>query len=595
MRHSRKRKVKALFVVLFFLFTVDSFSQKVINCTSDPKTFELKPVYKKGLPPAISVKLYLLEENGNGILDSGEKGELRITLENNGQGPAQGVRVFIDNPDSVNNSFDIHCTREINYIFPEKSVQLNFPLLPYHSEKNEKHRLVLKFEEEFGFQPDSAVLSFYSQKTQYPEITFCGIAIRDTISQVNSSKKNGKIQPGEKVSIEVYLQNTGKVTANNLRYQIYSTDPDVQLSKRSGEMQDIKPGAVGTFSFLLDAENCESPDNNLWVYLNLTHEKSQDGTEVHKLPVYMNTSPPAIETRSIPTDSLLPSVPVASFAVNPDQFTVHYDQLIEIHNLPLARDKKSDAVGIIFGIEKYDQLHFQPYAENDAEIMKEYFSRVLGIQNVVSYTSSQARNFIFHDVFGQDNGGLKRIIKPGQTDIFIYYSGHGLPSADGDNIYLVPATGDPQNLKFKSYNLNTLFQDLDSLNARSVTLFLDVGFSGESRHSPKFNAKALIPMDIVRNTPLLSESWKNNPTYRVFLAGKPGETMFGKDESQTGLFTYYLCAGLKGHADTNADDKITTGELYDYLKSSLKKACSYEEWEQIPQFFGDSGVVLVFL
>ena len=43
------------------------------------------------------------------------------------------------------------------------------------------------------------------------------------------------------------------------------------------------------------------------------------------------------------------------------------------------------------------------------------------------------------------------------------------------------------------------------------------------------------------------------------------------DESEHGVFTYYLLEGMKGKADSNLDGKITINELYDYLYPLVKQ------------------------
>ena len=50
--------------------------------------------------------------------------------------------------------------------------------------------------------------------------------------------------------------------------------------------------------------------------------------------------------------------------------------------------------------------------------------------------------------------------------------------------------------------------------------------------------------------------------------------------------------GMEGFADTNNDKKITTNELYQYVKTNVSK---FSLGKQTPQLFGTSETVLVNL
>ncbi|NJK86586.1 MAG: hypothetical protein HC906_12075 [Bacteroidales bacterium] len=95
-----------------------------------------------------------------------------------------------------------------------------------------------------------------------------------------------------------------------------------------------------------------------------------------------------------------------------------------------------------------------PYADNDAQIVKEYFSSALGINQVILYNSNQTKGLVFDDVFNPEYGELQKSVIKGQTDVFIFYSGHGIPSKDGENVYLFPADGKIERLDLQGYNLN---------------------------------------------------------------------------------------------------------------------------------------------
>ena len=69
---------------------------------------------------------------------------------------------------------------------------------------------------------------------------------------------------------------------------------------------------------------------------------------------------------------------------------------------------------------------------------------------------------------------LGRTAKSGQSDIYIYFAGHGLASDDGEKMYLLPYDGAPELLDDTAILRNRLFNDIASANPRSVTVFLDI-------------------------------------------------------------------------------------------------------------------------
>ena len=64
-------------------------------------------------------------------------------------------------------------------------------------------------------------------------------------------------------------------------------------------------------------------------------------------------------------------------------------------------------------------------------------------------------------------------------------------------------------------------------------------------------------------------------------------------EANHGLFSYFLMKGLEGNADSNKDDKITSNELYTYVRSNVTREAFRLGREQTPQLQGDKNMVLV--
>ena len=76
---------------------------------------------------------------------------------------------------------------------------------------------------------------------------------------------------------------------------------------------------------------------------------------------------------------------------------------------------------------------------------------------------------------------LARAVKQEQSDVYVFFAGHGLASDDGEKMYLLPYDGAPELLDKTAILRDELFADIAAANPRSVTVFLDTCYSGTTR------------------------------------------------------------------------------------------------------------------
>ena len=77
------------------------------------------------------------------------------------------------------------------------------------------------------------------------------------------------------------------------------------------------------------------------------------------------------------------------------------------------------------------------------------------------------------------NGWLARNVVKEASDIIVYFSGHGIANQKENTSGLLPYDVDPNYSS--GILLNKLYKDLASMGARSVTVFLDACFTGQTR------------------------------------------------------------------------------------------------------------------
>ena len=212
---------------------------------------------------------------------------------------------------------------------------------------------------------------------------------------------------------------------------------------------------------------------------------------------------------------------------------------------------------------------------------------------MVIYTNDQATGFIFDDVFNPEIGELQKAVVKGESEVYVFYSGHGVPDKTGENIFLFPSDGKTARLETQGYNINKLYQSLDKLGAKSVTVFLDACFTGVSKGSESLKSENLVSAKGVRLKLRSTQPWVNSPNFSVFTSSSGDETSLGYDASSTGLFTYFLCAGMQGKADNNNDKKITLGELKNYVIENVMSTSKKISGLQTPEFHGNEDMVII--
>lgn len=242
-------------------------------------------------------------------------------------------------------------------------------------------------------------------------------------------------------------------------------------------------------------------------------------------------------------------------------------------NIPVSAKKRENAIAVIFGIENYKNVSSVSYATRDAQYVKEYFNKTLGIPSDRMYykTNEDATVGELKKVF---EGWLQNRVDS-LTEVFVYYAGHGAPSGD-EKAYLIPHDADPNYAKQTGYALEKLYESLGALKAKHVYVFLDACFSGMNREQKMLLADA-------RAIGIKPKDASSSEKLTVFSAAASNQISSGWPEKSHGLFTYFLLKGLQGEADMNKDNVITVDELSVYIKASVSKQAGFIDREQTPQ------------
>ncbi len=258
--------------------------------------------------------------------------------------------------------------------------------------------------------------------------------------------------------------------------------------------------------------------------------------------------------------------------------------------------RRPNAIGIIIANKDYEHRDVPEvkYAFHDAEVMKEYFIKTLGIPERNVYVIKDAKKSDFEMWFGTEKdpkGKLYRLVRPGtRPEIYIYYVGHGAPDVETRSAYFVPVDAHPSYVNLSGYSLKLFYRNLSEVPSSGVTVIIEACFSGGSPGGMLI-AKAS-PLGVVR-----VGGGELPRRFTVITAtDTSGEIASWYPEKGHSLFTYYLMKGMGGAADKNGDREITLSEMEEYLVREVSyMAVRLYNREQHPMVRGDLSKVFVRL
>jgi hypothetical protein len=250
----------------------------------------------------------------------------------------------------------------------------------------------------------------------------------------------------------------------------------------------------------------------------------------------------------------------------------------------IKRQPNRDAVAIIIGIANYKTLPKAEFANDDARVFYDYAIRALGVkpENIKLLVDADAEEVEIVKAF---KTWLPSRVKS-TTDVYVFYSGHGLPTQDGQGLYLLPPRADRDFISRTSIQFQEISEDIQATKPKSVTIFMDACYSGQARSGENLVANAR-PVALKADKKLFPDS------FTVITASQADQISSSSPDLKHGIFSYYLMKGMEGDADANKDGKVTLGEMQAYLLENVGRQAGMMSRKQEPQMIGDVGRVLV--
>jgi hypothetical protein len=250
----------------------------------------------------------------------------------------------------------------------------------------------------------------------------------------------------------------------------------------------------------------------------------------------------------------------------------------------VKRQPERDAVAVIIGIADYKNLPRADYANDDARVFYDYAIRALGIksENIKLLVDADADDVAIYQAF---KTWLPSRVRA-SSDVYVYYSGHGLPTADGKGLYLLPQRAHRDFIDRTAITQAEINAAIQAAKPKSVTVFLDSCYSGQARSGETLIASA-------RPVAMKAEKQLFPDNFTVITASQADQISSSSPDLKHGIFSYYLMRGMEGDADANRDGKITAGEMQAYLTETVPRQAGMQNRVQQPQLIGDVNRVLV--
>ena len=499
--------------------------------------------------PFLNAEVTFTDPNDNNYLDAGEEWLVHVKLFNSGKMAAEKCDVqFIQ--ETFNPGVTISPIAKIMRIEPGATHQFDVKVKASMDVKSGRTPLKIAVLEARGFDLEPEMrLTIPTREFQPPVLEFLDYVIQD-------QNRNSKIEKREIVDIIFRIQNRGASTAFGCKASVTLGENVLAIDVPSEYiLGDIKPGEYKDISASV-VTNTRTTQVTMTVFVS---EKSlkYNKQKFYTMPfdvVQKNPEELAIETKA--------AIP----AVIPD---VNNLKLDIAENIPTATAPRPQAVAVIIGNKDYDHAPDVDFALNDARLMKNYVTKAMGYREVNTLLKENARQSDLYSLFGNETnykGQLYNYAVKGQSELFIYYSGHGAPDPNTSQGYLVPVDCDPNSVALNGYPLSLLMSNLqkiiDDKQLTQVTVVLEACFSGDSEKGALL--KNVSPVSIrLKDQDVTSEK------ITVFTSSTGDQLSNWYPDMRQSLYTYFFLKGLKGEADLDKNKIITANEMHQYVADEV--------------------------
>lgn len=236
------------------------------------------------------------------------------------------------------------------------------------------------------------------------------------------------------------------------------------------------------------------------------------------------------------------------------------------YSLKKFTGNKENKVAVIIGNKDYESNNIPDvdYAIRDAKLVRQLFINLIGIKEENIIYIENAKKSDFDKIFGtQDNFKGKLYSWALQdTDLYVYYSGHGAPDPNTGKPFFVPTDGDLNFLELSGYPVNLVYSNLSKIPSKNKFVFVESCFSGATHSGTLMKSASPVFVEVDESSFIPSKGI-------VSLSSSRGDQISSWDErNRHGLFTYSLYKALT--TDTlDSDGVIDLGEIEKFIEEDV--------------------------
>ncbi len=502
-------------------------------------------------PAKLDVKAEFADADGDARLGAGETAKISVVISNSGAGASYGASVAV--APAAADGLSYAARHFAGEIAPGASKTVTIPVKALAGAADGSRSLTVSAEDANGFASGGIKMVFETRARRGAKLSVASIKVSD-------SGGDGVVSPGELAEIAVVVRNDGEGAAGAAAITLAGANADAFVQGEARRtLGALAAGASATARFTVFSNTSAAGTLRLRAALG-------DGVDSWDAPVEVPLSRPLGSARELVVKGK--DLPKAGSS--------------EAIETPAARGAaRPEAYAVILGVEDYPKAPRVSHARRDAAAFRAFAAGVLGVPddaNHMFYLDEGVTLAELRKAFSP-SGWLARRVGP-QSEVFVFYAGHGAPSLDGKGAYLVPQDGDPNYAVETGFPIDDMLKSLDGSKAKSVTVWLDACFSGADRESRPLIADA-------RPLSLKVEPVVPPGKVSLFSAASGSQVSSAFPAKRHGLFTWYALRGLDGEADADKDGTLTAGELADFLGARVSREAGAHDREQTPGFRGD--------
>lgn len=378
-----------------------------------------------------------------------------------------------------------------------------------------------------------------SKNIKKPELAMLEMTLAKGIKEVG--QKDVLLNPGTSFSshdtaVIAYIKFGDMSGQHKVQWKWYGPDGDIYYTTAGC------PLSISKGKYVKEA--------SAWHKISIMNDKAQDFPGKWKVEIYLDDKLAATEHFEIRTD-------IYDIAFSVDT------------NIPNTGMDNPNAIAVVIGNQNYQHSDIPPvkFAHNDANAVRNYLIKTFGYKegNIIFETDiTKAKFEVLFGISSDHRGLLYDFVKPGKSDVFIYYSGHGAPDISTQKGYFVPADCDPSKISFNGYALEVFYNNISKLKARTMTIVLDACFSGGTN-----TGEWLIP-DASPAMLKVKEPIFSFENMVVLTSATNDQISSWHSDQEHGLFTYFFLKAIAGLGDKDKNKKLTYNEVFDYISDKTE-------------------------